>query len=92
MTELSIAKTPSTPAHGVSFGEAFRVWVRVALLSFGGPAAQIAVMHRSRVMAAPSPGECRFRYGSGEAGKSCSRRMAWGMSRAPYAASTSTVR
>jgi chromate transporter len=32
--------------HGISFGEAFRVWVRVALLSFGGPAGQIAVMHR----------------------------------------------
>ncbi|WP_330085206.1 chromate efflux transporter [Methylocystis iwaonis] len=32
--------------HGVSLGEAFRVWARVALLSFGGPAGQIAVMHR----------------------------------------------
>src|SRR5882757_8228283 len=32
--------------HGISFGEAFRVWMRVALLSFGGPAGQIAVMHR----------------------------------------------
>src|SRR3954467_7761018 len=31
--------------HGVSFAEAFRVWLRVALLSFGGPAGQIAVMH-----------------------------------------------
>ena len=32
--------------HGVSLSEAFRVWARVALLSFGGPAGQIAVMHR----------------------------------------------
>src|SRR5277367_4538105 len=32
--------------HGVSFGEALRVWLRVAALSFGGPAGQIAVMHR----------------------------------------------
>jgi chromate transporter len=32
--------------HGVSFGEALRVWIKVALLSFGGPAGQIAVMHR----------------------------------------------
>ncbi|MEK9282447.1 chromate efflux transporter [Bradyrhizobium sp. ISRA442] len=32
--------------HGISFSEAFRVWVRVACLSFGGPAGQIAVMHR----------------------------------------------
>jgi chromate transporter len=32
--------------HGISFQEAFRVWIRVAVLSFGGPAGQIAVMHR----------------------------------------------
>lgn len=29
-----------------TFGEAFWVWCRVAALSFGGPAGQIAVMHR----------------------------------------------
>lgn len=29
-----------------SLKEAFHVWLRVALLSFGGPAGQIAVMHR----------------------------------------------
>ena len=34
--------TPST----VSFGEATRTWMRIGLLSFGGPAGQIAVMHR----------------------------------------------
>ena len=45
---LSVAGTvPQTAhAHGVSLGEAFRVWLRVAALSFGGPAGQIAVMHR----------------------------------------------
>jgi chromate transporter len=32
--------------HGVSMREAFGVWLRVAALSFGGPAGQIAVMHR----------------------------------------------
>nr|AAF22878.1 putative polytopic integral membrane protein [Bradyrhizobium japonicum] len=32
--------------HGISVNEAFRVWLRVACLSFGGPAGQIAVMHR----------------------------------------------
>jgi len=37
---------PRAAGHGVSLGEALRVWTRVALLSFGGPAAQIAVMHR----------------------------------------------
>jgi chromate transporter len=29
-----------------TLAEAFRVWLRVAMLSFGGPAGQIAVMHR----------------------------------------------
>jgi chromate transporter len=38
---------PSFPnREPVSFRESFFVWLRVALLSFGGPAAQIAVMHR----------------------------------------------
>lgn len=32
--------------HGISYREAFWVWVRIALQSFGGPAGQIAVMHR----------------------------------------------
>lgn len=32
--------------NAIPFSEALRVWVRVALLSFGGPAGQIAVMHR----------------------------------------------
>ena len=32
--------------HSITFAEAFRVWSKVALLSFGGPAGQIAVMHR----------------------------------------------
>lgn len=34
------------PRGAVPFREAARVWTRIALLSFGGPAAQIAVMHR----------------------------------------------
>ena len=33
-------------AAGVSFGEALKVWARIGLLSFGGPAGQIALMHR----------------------------------------------
>src|SRR5437764_132173 len=45
--DATINKTTEAGAgHGISFGEAFRVWLRVALLSFGGPAGQIAVMHR----------------------------------------------
>jgi chromate transporter len=46
--------------HGISFGEAFRVWMRVALLSFGGPAGQIAVMHRILVEEKNWISESRF--------------------------------
>ena len=48
------------PGHGVSLAEAFRVWVRVALLSFGGPAGQIAVMHRIIVEERRWVSETRF--------------------------------
>lgn len=43
-----------------SFGEAFRVWVKVALNSFGGPAGQIAVMHRYLVEEKQWISESRF--------------------------------
>ena len=46
--------------HGVSFGEAMRVWARVAALSFGGPAGQIAVMHRIVVEEKKWIGDSRF--------------------------------
>src|SRR6266702_451527 len=61
MTEISVpAGTRPLPAHGVSLGEAFRVWLRVAALSFGGPAGQIAVMHRIIVDEKKWVGESRF--------------------------------
>ena len=37
---------PVAAGHGVTLREGLRVWLRVALLSFGGPAGQIAVMHK----------------------------------------------
>ncbi|PXW65495.1 chromate efflux transporter [Methylobacterium sp. B4] len=46
--------------HGVTLGEATRVWARIALLSFGGPAGQIAVMHRILVDERRWIGEARF--------------------------------
>ena len=46
--------------HGVSFVAALRVWLRIALLSFGGPAGQIAVMHRIIVEEQRWIGEARF--------------------------------
>jgi chromate transporter len=53
------AKTPSA-IRSVQFGEAVRVWARVAALSFGGPAGQIAVMHRIVVEEKRWIGERRF--------------------------------
>lgn len=55
------SRIPSaTPDHGVTLAEAFRVWLRVALLSFGGPAGQIAVMHRIIVEEKRWASETRF--------------------------------
>src|SRR5438445_4823792 len=63
MTQVATAENvQSVPAHGVSFSEALRVWTRVALLSFGGPAAQIAVMHRILVDEKRWISESRFLY------------------------------
>ncbi|WP_137910000.1 MULTISPECIES: chromate efflux transporter [unclassified Burkholderia] len=59
----SVATTSDIPAHerhGVSFRDAFWVWVRVAALSFGGPAGQIAVMHRILVEEKRWISETRF--------------------------------
>jgi chromate transporter len=46
--------------HGVPFSEAMKVWLRVAALSFGGPAGQIAVMHRIIVEEKKWIGDQRF--------------------------------
>jgi chromate transporter len=40
------AEADGAAGHGIGLGEATRVWWLVALNSFGGPAGQIAVMHR----------------------------------------------
>jgi chromate transporter len=37
------------PAAFPTFAEALRVWFRIGCLSFGGPAGQIALMHREVV-------------------------------------------
>jgi len=54
------ASAPAGPRHGVSWNEAVRVWARVASLSFGGPAGQIAVMHRILVEEKHWISETRF--------------------------------
>jgi chromate transporter len=41
--------TSNTPPPPVSFREAFRFWLKLGFISFGGPAGQIAIMHQELV-------------------------------------------
>ncbi|HKU99201.1 MAG TPA: chromate transporter, partial [Vineibacter sp.] len=58
-TSVSGAAPETAPAYP-TFAEAMKVWARVAALSFGGPAGQIAVMHRIIVEEKRWIGETRF--------------------------------
>jgi chromate transporter len=60
MSDVTANRVKDVPDHGVPFGEAMKVWARVAALSFGGPAGQIAVMHRIIVEEKRWIGEQRF--------------------------------
>lgn len=56
---LTTDDSVSTPA-APTFAEATRVWARIGLLSFGGPAGQIALMHKELVEERRWIGEQRF--------------------------------
>ena len=43
------AAWPPPAPRAVGFGEAFRFWLKLGFISFGGPAGQIAIMHRELV-------------------------------------------
>ena len=43
--DQAAARVPDHP----SFGEAFRFWLKLGFISFGGPAGQIAIMHQELV-------------------------------------------
>jgi chromate transporter len=57
MTDLAMSKTRSALP---SFGEALAVWAKIGLINFGGPAGQIALMHRVLVDEKRWIGEQRF--------------------------------
>ncbi len=54
------AVNESQPTHGITFAAATRVWLRIGFLSFGGPAGQIALMHKMLVEEKRWIGEERF--------------------------------
>jgi chromate transporter len=47
--ETKGARTEETRTKPVGFGEAFWFWVKLGFINFGGPAGQIAIMHRELV-------------------------------------------
>ena len=49
MSAAADGPAPDTIRPQVSFADALRVWARIGCLSFGGPAGQIALMHREVV-------------------------------------------
>lgn len=50
MADHTVASpTTGTTLRRVSFAEAFRYWLKLGFINFGGPAGQIAIMHRDLV-------------------------------------------
>ena len=60
MTAATVGIVAPARPEPVTLGQAFWVWLRIAMLSFGGPAGQIAVMHRILVDEKRWIGEQRF--------------------------------
>ncbi len=46
---MTAPETDIPPPENVSFWQAFRFWLRLGFISFGGPAGQIAIMHQELV-------------------------------------------
>ncbi|MEH6413897.1 chromate efflux transporter [Pseudomonas sp. CGJS7] len=61
MTQPMDQKSDIAPGElSISFAEALRVWAKIGLLGFGGPAGQIALMHRELVEQRRWISESRF--------------------------------
>ncbi|MBT7506225.1 MAG: chromate transporter, partial [Rhodospirillales bacterium] len=60
MSDVRTSDTTEPNSQPISFSEALRVWIRISLLSFGGPAGQIALMHRILVDEKKWISESRF--------------------------------
>lgn len=55
-----MAVTPESSVPAPTFWEAFRVWLRIGFINFGGPAGQIALMHKLLVEERRWISETRF--------------------------------
>ncbi len=60
MSIIVTTDEPVTTPTAPTFAEATRVWAKIGLLSFGGPAGQIALMHKELVEERRWIGEQRF--------------------------------
>lgn len=60
MTITIAIESPATAAAVPTFAEVTRAWAKIGLLSFGGPAGQIALMHKELVEERRWIGEQRF--------------------------------
>jgi len=60
MTAIEQQATTTGGAAHPSFGEAFGLWLKIGCINFGGPAAQIAMMHRMTVDEKKWIDEARF--------------------------------
>src|SRR5215831_5880998 len=58
--DLPVECTAGTAKPSVSFHQAFRFWVKLGFISFGGPTGQIAVMHSELVEKKQWISESRF--------------------------------
>jgi chromate transporter len=49
MDTAASSQSPNQPPAAVGFAEAFRYWLKLGFISFGGPTGQIAIMHQDLV-------------------------------------------
>jgi chromate transporter len=49
MDRERLREVPATGGRRLPFGEAFRFWLKLGFISFGGPAGQVAIMYRELV-------------------------------------------
>ena len=60
---MSNKPVPTAPPAPVSFLEAFKYWLKLGFISFGGPAGQISMMHQELVERRRWISEHRFMHG-----------------------------